>query len=1356
MDNTMYNFSDEDELEDAILNRAMDRWEQMGGGGATGGPLFNFSLKPIGKRRQWRNVVQRQQFDAELRQMRQPEDGDNIGQALTEALYRSIARELERQNRPPHHFINFAITANAFQHAYQSINFSVGEFLERRARLDELLQKMAAKLNSNESFNPSNGFQVDVVFVRMPGRGTGSRGKKNNPGQSSLQKMNKKKKSIISIKNDDKLCCARAIVTMRAHCHKNEGSDGHRNWENTKRGLPVQQRLAQELHRQAGVPEGSCGLPELQKFQAALGPQYQLLVMARMKPFFLIFKGPSAPHQIHLLKSNSHFDGCTSFPAFRNRSYFCVDCEKAFNTNDKAHHSCKGKRCQACARFNCPDYVPGTRPGDYCSHCNTNFYGASCKHHHFQNKQCQSFKTCTNCQGQYMVVKGKRHRCGYAKCPVCQKYVSINHHKCFIQPVAEEEEKPEATAEGEGCMVAPPPPLFVYADLEAMQNAEGVFVPNLLCYSSSEEESIHVLDGEDCTLQFLHDLDDLVDVQDNEQQRKVTVVFHNLKGFDGIFIINKLYDQQRPVEKQLTIGAKVLSFKSGPLRFIDSLCFLPMPLAAFSATFNLTELKKGFFPHLFNTPDNQQYVGRIPDIEFYDPDSMMSSKKEELLNWHAKQLRLNVQFNFKQELIHYCKSDVQLLKQGCEAFQQEFEREAGFNPMAECFTIASACNLYWRKKHLLPNTIAVEPLRGWRGANVNQSLKALQWLYFQEEQIPKQGGASQDRIKHLRNGGEQTVRTSTNIYFVDGFDSYPKTVYEFYGCFFHGCPTCYPVRDVKHYAAPDRTVQERFNATEAKRMALLRAGFKVIEIWECQWEQQVDTNPSVQNFLASFDLVAPLQPRDTFYGGRTGAVSLHAVPGEGEEIRYVDITSLYPWVNKNGTYPVGHPTIITQPLDQRIQSYFGLALVDVLPPSSLFHPVLPVRQGGKLTFPLCRSCVEKEQAKPMLQRTHYCIHSDVERMLRGSWCTPELVKAVQKGYQIIKIHEVWNFPPQQRQTGLFKDYVDTWLKTKQEATGWPSWCQSLEQKRNYIMNYQEREGIRLDIASIQNNPGRKATAKLMLNWYLFHVAFFFHVVVPPLLISFFFSFFISCSFWGKFGEKLKKPTTVTVTQPSHLFNLITDTTKEISTIRICTEDILEAVYTDVQENAPKGSKTNIFVAAFTTSYARLKLYESLDLLQQQVLYYDTDSIIYKWKQGQQSIAIGDMLGEWKDELNGDSITEFVSGGPKNYAYQTRGGNSVCKVRGFTLNVRDSASLNFQSMKRNILEELNIPQDSRRNLNIVTPYHFQRDVEKKQIRVVPRVKKYGLVFDKRVINTNAVSYPYGYRRIGEEIDLLMEL
>ena len=120
--------------------------------------------------------------------------------------------------------------------------------------------------------------------------------------------------------------------------------------------------------------------------------------------------------------------------------------------------------------------------------------------------------------------------------------------------------------------------------------------------------------------------------------------------------------------------------------------------------------EKCFFPHLFNTPDNQQYVGRISDLKFYHPDGMMAKKKVELTHWHTYQVRHNVSFNFYQEMIDYCKSDVALLKAGCEAFQQEFERQAGFNPMAKCITIASACNLYWRKHHLTPNTIVVEPL----------------------------------------------------------------------------------------------------------------------------------------------------------------------------------------------------------------------------------------------------------------------------------------------------------------------------------------------------------------------------------------------------------------------------------------------------------------------------------------------------------------------------------------------------------------------------------------------------------------------------------------------------------------------
>ena len=220
-------------------------------------------------------------------------------------------------------------------------------------------------------------------------------------------------------------------------------------------------------------------------------------------------------------------------------------------------------------------------------------------------------KTCMRYQAQYTVIKGQRHRYGYAKCPVCHEWVSIQDHKSHIQPVVEDEASTDP--EGEGRMVAPPP-LFANADFEAMQNAEGIFVANLLCHSSAKEEAIHVLKGEDCALQSLHDLDDLVDVANSDEERQIIVVFHNLKGFDGMLILHELYQQQREVVDHLTMGAKVLSFKSGPLKFIDSLCFLPIPLASFPSTCSLTELKKGSFPHLFNTPDNQHVRGS--DLRF--------------------------------------------------------------------------------------------------------------------------------------------------------------------------------------------------------------------------------------------------------------------------------------------------------------------------------------------------------------------------------------------------------------------------------------------------------------------------------------------------------------------------------------------------------------------------------------------------------------------------------------------------------------------------------------------------------------------------------------------------------------------
>ena len=455
-------------------------------------------------------------------------------------------------------------------------------------------------------------------------------------------------------------------------------------------------------------------------------------------------------------------------------------------------------------------------------------------------------------------------------------------------------------------------------------------------------------------------------------------------------------------------------------------------------------------------------------------------------------------------------------------------------------------------------------MQGWRGAQVNQSKAAFQWLYFEESQIPKEGAAP-DRIRHARNGGEQRVVAGHDSFFVDGFDPVQNKVFEFHGCLWHGCRTCFPQhRDIKTSVNADCTLNEVYEATLVKSNTLRREGYTVVEMWECQWTAKLNDPASPEHrFVTTLNLANPLVPREAFFGGRTGAVSLYAVvdQSQGEKIHYLDVTSLYPWVNKTARYPIGHPEIITNPSHLDIGRYFGFALVDILPPPNLFHPILPVRQGGKLTFPLCKTRVGEQQGLPLLQRTAVCTHSDAERTLRGTWCTPEILKAIEKGYRLQQIHEVWHFPPSQQRTGLFADYVNKWLKIKQESAGWPGWCSTPEQKQTYVQSYKEREGIDLDPEQIVKNPGRKATAELMLN-----------------------------SFGGKFGERENKPATEAVHSPADLYSKLVSLVIEVSQVRMCTDDLLEVVYTKHKDDATPSHKVNIFIAAFTTSWARLKLY----------------------------------------------------------------------------------------------------------------------------------------------------------------------
>ncbi|XP_071151541.1 uncharacterized protein [Mytilus edulis] len=393
--------------------------------------------------------------------------------------------------------------------------------------------------------------------------------------------------------------------------------------------------------------------------------------------------------------------------------------------------------------------------------------------------------------------------------------------------------------------------------------------------------------------------------------------------------------------------------------------------------------------------------------------------------------------------------------------------------------------------------------------------------------------------------------------------------------------------------------------------------------------------------------------------------------------------------------------------------YEGLIKCKVYPPRGLHIPVLPAKINNKLMFSLCRTCTEIKQ-----QTT--CRHGNEERSFTGTWVTDELKMAVNKGYILSTIYEVWHFDevaqydPVSKTGGIFTEYINTFLKMKQEASGWPSWCITKEHRQHYIQDYYEKEGILLDYNKIEKNPGLRALAKLMLN-----------------------------SFWGKFGQRTNLPQVDYVSDPSIFFDMLTSDQQEVTGVNFVTDEMVEMRWRNKAEFVESSGRTNVVLAAYTTSQARLKLYSYLEQLGQRVLYADTDSIVFTVKEGEWEPSLGDYLGDLTDEVPENKITHFVTGGPKNYAYKLhkpddRGNQTICKVRGVTLNYKNALSINFETVREMVT---NGSQDDK--ITVWDENKITRDKQNTRIITSRESKDYKIVFDKRVITEKFITKPYGY-------------
>ncbi|XP_068720877.1 uncharacterized protein [Montipora capricornis] len=1386
---------------DSDLVEALDEFEQIGGA-APG--RFVFERLPVVERRSVRLGVRERVFQLRPRQIGAFIPRQRLNDALVQGLRTALDDLINDQDIPDGDRIYIALASNRIANAYNGWGLRAGEWCAQGPRVDALLGNLSHMLNSNEQFEMDDSFTLSFVHVRGAPTGSGYK-RKHLPGHQASTRLREFKHSVLRVPQDDQnLCCPRAIALARGvHQHRDDPTR-RRQWTRCRGNHRRITRAAQDLLEEVGLPPQPCGPEQLQQLVTAPSLEDYTLVVVDANRAYACFAYGRGDTLLGLLHEDGHYDALSSLPGFFGQDYFCSQCFQAYK--NLGQHACRNNRthhCGACLQNGCPDYTEAYRQyrsaQTPCILCGRSFYGDTCLQTHRSKTHagkpadaehpsvCATRRQCKECHHTLRGVKEIRaHRCGYRKCSCCKNDVDVHTHRCFLQVEKTPAEERrlirqrlsfqrilnqglapllENDAAGLHAFLAgdnedddeeeddEEPPLHVFFDIESMQ-VEGRHVPNLVVAETEDDDDPPVsFQGDDCLFHFLEWLETLTE----NGTRPLTVIAHNFKGYDSYPVIDELHRQKRNLE-QIRNGGKVLQLtyphEDTTIRFIDSLSFFQMPLSDFPKTFGLTELKKGYFPHLFNTPEHQTYVGRLPDKAFYMPDGMSVKKRRDFDTWYDDQAAREVVFDFQAELLAYCQSDVKLLKQGCLTFMRDFQGRAEFNPF-EQMTVASACNRYLRMHCMEEDSIASEPLLGWRG-RINHSQASMEWLTWCEHHLRQRAYLAlspeehenheamahaygqydahhplhRQRIQHARNEGE--YRIPGTRYTVDGYDADTKTVYEFCGCFWHGCRTCHPQRTDVHPTLLDRTMDEVRALVDKKRTFLINRGYQVVTMWECTWNTLKQTNQDIKDFLARQHLQAPLEPRDAFYGGRTNAVRLYAHVDEEkeEEIRYDDYTSLYPWVNKYGTYPLGHPTFLYEPDTTDLSPYFGLAKCTVLPPQRLYHPVLPYRSHDKLTFPLCRTCVEENISKPLLEKTHACHHTDEERVLVGTWCTPELAMAVQKGYVIQHVHEVWHFD--QQRTGLFQSYVDTWLQIKEEASGWPEGCTTPAQKQAHIDAYYAREGIRLDPAKIEKNPGLRALAKMMLN-----------------------------SMWGKFGQRINKTQVREFTEPQPFIQFLDSDQHDVRYVSSLTEDRVEVHYKLQTHDVLPSPNLNIFIAAFTTCHARLRLYQALDHLGERVLYFDTDSVIYLHRPDDPPLdpPRGAYLGDFKSELDADDhIVEFCSGGPKNYGYKTKNGYVECKVRGFSLNVEGMTQLNYEVLRQNTLDELHRPLDRPRTTRVTQSHTIQRNAKTYTLETQPSHKDYRLVYSKRVLDPNtAQTYPYGYERFtDEDLDLAQVL
>ncbi|XP_053381794.1 uncharacterized protein LOC128549269 [Mercenaria mercenaria] len=502
-----------------------------------------------------------------------------------------------------------------------------------------------------------------------------------------------------------------------------------------------QLHLAVALSNLAGVStERPSSIQDIEQFELALDISVAVISSKCGNKFIRVPRNTDKNQRIYLYlvenDDEQHWYPILSPSGFFSTSYFCETCFVPYSTKGK--HVCTST-CLICKHDNCLK----TDQELSCKKCHMTCRSLECFLRHQTSKtitknnkkikllsECEKYWKCTDCKKVLRLESGdekRDHKCGDYKCPSCSTIVQPGH-LCYQRAIKSNENKRK----------------FIFFDIETTQNTKVSIcmngehtdsclcdkyehVPNLIvaqkaCESCMNHEmdneakckkcgsickrcsDLHATGGKpvfnckDCYLRqhiFYGDTTcfDFCQWLFTQGNSDTTVISHNGRGFDHFPILKYLVDQSI-VPQTIFTGSKCMYMhiaRSLNIRFVDSLSFLPMKLADLPSCFGLDELKfkKGYWPHYFNTKENENYVGVYPSAEYYGYNSMSARDRQTFLEWHSEQTRKGNIFNFKKELIEYCISDVDILRQACLSFWMLMksctgEYEEQFNPKKMC------------------------------------------------------------------------------------------------------------------------------------------------------------------------------------------------------------------------------------------------------------------------------------------------------------------------------------------------------------------------------------------------------------------------------------------------------------------------------------------------------------------------------------------------------------------------------------------------------------------------------------------------------------------------------------------------